>query len=114
MESPHSVNSPRRILSLSKQRGATVFFPDDSTSGFGLSGERGPKPSEVYGFVGSITVVVASDEFSGDPFSWREMRSPLGPYLILALTKSMISCSIMQHETSSSGYLCIVIAEITV
>ncbi|KAI4332144.1 hypothetical protein L6164_017077 [Bauhinia variegata] len=63
MESPHSVNSPRRILSLSKQRRATVSFPDDRTSGFGLSGEHGPKPSEVYGFVGSITVVVASVVF---------------------------------------------------
>ncbi|KAF7809230.1 Phosphatidylinositol N-acetylglucosaminyltransferase subunit P [Senna tora] len=61
MESPRSVNSPRRILSLSKQRRTTVSFldPDDKT-GFGLSGEHGPKPSEVYGFVGSITVAVAS------------------------------------------------------
>ncbi|KAK4279896.1 hypothetical protein QN277_011598 [Acacia crassicarpa] len=58
MESPHSVNSPRRILSLSKQR-VSFQDPDDKT-GFGLSGEHGPKPSEVYGFVGSITVVVAS------------------------------------------------------
>ncbi|XP_028778092.1 uncharacterized protein LOC114752594 isoform X1 [Neltuma alba] len=58
MESPRSVNSPRRILSLSKQR---VSFQDsDDKTGFGLSGEHGPKPSEVYGFVGSITVVVAS------------------------------------------------------
>ncbi|OIW03903.1 hypothetical protein TanjilG_30179 [Lupinus angustifolius] len=62
MESPHSVNSPRRTLSLSKQRRATVSFldPDDKNSGFGLSGEHGPKPSEVYGFVGSITTVAAS------------------------------------------------------
>ncbi|WVZ10908.1 hypothetical protein V8G54_015438 [Vigna mungo] len=62
MESPHSVNSPRRTLSLSKQRRATVSFldPDDKTSGFGLSGDHGPKPSEVYGFVGSITTVVAT------------------------------------------------------
>ncbi|WVY90042.1 hypothetical protein V8G54_035556 [Vigna mungo] len=62
MESPHSVNSPRRTLSLSKQRRATVSFldPDDKTSGFGLSGDHGPKPSEVYGFVGSITTVFAT------------------------------------------------------
>ncbi|KAK7412562.1 hypothetical protein VNO78_04027 [Psophocarpus tetragonolobus] len=62
MESPHSVNSPRRILSLSKQRRATVSFfdPDDKASGFGLSGDHGPKPSEVYGFLGSITTVVAT------------------------------------------------------
>lgn len=62
MESPHSVNSPRRTLSLSKQRRKTVsvFDPDDKTSGFGLSGDHGPKPSEVYGFVGSITTVVAT------------------------------------------------------
>lgn len=62
MESPHSVNSPRRTLSLSKQRRASVSFidPDDKNSGFGLSGDHGPKPSEVYGFVGSISTVVAS------------------------------------------------------
>ncbi|GKV20302.1 hypothetical protein SLEP1_g30451 [Rubroshorea leprosula] len=61
MEEYHSVNSPRRILSLSKRR-ATVSFldPDDKASGFGLSGEHGPKPSEVYGFVGSITTVIAT------------------------------------------------------
>ncbi|XP_057456549.1 phosphatidylinositol N-acetylglucosaminyltransferase subunit P-like [Lotus japonicus] len=62
MESPHSVNSPRRTLSLSRQRRPYASFPDqdDKTSGFGLSGDHGPKPSEVYGFLGSITTVVAS------------------------------------------------------
>ncbi|RVW33945.1 Phosphatidylinositol N-acetylglucosaminyltransferase subunit P [Vitis vinifera] len=62
MEDPHSVSSPRRILSLSKQRRATVSFPDpdDKASGFGVAGEHGPKPAEVYGFVGSISTVVAT------------------------------------------------------
>lgn len=64
MESPHSVNSPRRTLSLSRQRRANyTSFPDpvdNKTSGFGLSGDHGPKPSEVYGFVGSISTIVAS------------------------------------------------------
>jgi hypothetical protein len=63
MEDPHSVSSPRRILSLSKKRRATAAFSldaDDRASGFGVSGEHGPKPSEVYGFVGSITTVVAT------------------------------------------------------
>ncbi|KAG4381189.1 hypothetical protein GLYMA_15G092700v4 [Glycine max] len=62
MESPHSQNSPRRTLSLSKKRRATAscFDPDEISSGFGLSGDHGPKPSEVYGFVGSITTVVAT------------------------------------------------------
>ncbi|XP_062175140.1 phosphatidylinositol N-acetylglucosaminyltransferase subunit P [Alnus glutinosa] len=62
MEDPHSVSSPRRILSLSKKRRATAFSldADDRASGFGVSGEHGPKPSEVYGFVGSITTVVAT------------------------------------------------------
>ncbi|KAL3739062.1 hypothetical protein ACJRO7_020459, partial [Eucalyptus globulus] len=68
MEEPHSVSSPRRILSLSKKKRASVSFsdPDDKASGFGLSGEHGPKPSEVYGFVGSITTVVATVIF----FTW--------------------------------------------
>ncbi|CAK7347695.1 unnamed protein product [Dovyalis caffra] len=42
---------------------ATVSFPDPddkSASGFGVSGDHGPKSSEVYGFVGSITTVVAT------------------------------------------------------
>ncbi|BBG97219.1 Phosphatidylinositol N-acetylglucosaminyltransferase, GPI19/PIG-P subunit [Prunus dulcis] len=57
MEDSYSVCSPRRILSVSKKRRATVSFvdSDDKASGF-----HGPKPSEVYGFVGSITTVVAT------------------------------------------------------
>ncbi|CAI9112897.1 OLC1v1013402C1 [Oldenlandia corymbosa var. corymbosa] len=67
MEDQCSVNSPRRTLSLSKNRKVIESFPypsktrnDKSTSGFGISGEHGPKPSEVYGFVGSISTVVAT------------------------------------------------------
>ncbi|RYR42968.1 hypothetical protein Ahy_A08g039400 isoform B [Arachis hypogaea] len=56
MENPYSVNSPRRTLSFSKQRRATVSFFDDKA----CAGEHGPKPSEVYGFVGSITTVAAA------------------------------------------------------
>lgn len=56
MEDPCSVSSPRRILSVSKRRRAR----DEKGPGFGLSGEHGPKPSEVYGFVGSISTVVAT------------------------------------------------------
>ncbi|KAF5727700.1 hypothetical protein HS088_TW22G01397 [Tripterygium wilfordii] len=65
VEEPHSVSSPRRTLSFSKKRKATVSIldPDDKTSGSGVSGEHGPKPSEVYGFVGSITTVVATAIF---------------------------------------------------
>ena len=62
-EDLHSVSSPRRVLSFSKRRKATVSFldPDDkAASGFGVSGDHGPKSSEVYGFVGSITTVVAT------------------------------------------------------
>ncbi|OVA02498.1 PIG-P [Macleaya cordata] len=61
MGDPSSLNSPRRILSLSKER-ATVSFsdPDDKVSGFPVSEEHGPKPSEVYGFVGSISTIVAT------------------------------------------------------
>ncbi|KAF5957136.1 hypothetical protein HYC85_004361 [Camellia sinensis] len=65
MDDPHSVNSPRRVLSLSRKRKETLVFPehDDQASGFGVSGEHGPKPSEVYGFVGSISTVVATAIF---------------------------------------------------
>ncbi|KAK6119996.1 hypothetical protein DH2020_046236 [Rehmannia glutinosa] len=63
MEERCSVNSPRRILSFSKNRRASVSFPDvdhRSPAGFGVSGDHGPKLSEVYGFVGSITTVVST------------------------------------------------------
>lgn len=59
MEDLCSVSSPRRILSLSKRRRAS----DEKAPGFGLSGDHGPKPSEVYGFVGSISTVVATGHF---------------------------------------------------
>ncbi|XP_042044870.1 phosphatidylinositol N-acetylglucosaminyltransferase subunit P-like isoform X2 [Salvia splendens] len=61
MEERCSVNSPRRILSFSKTRAANVSFSDAdhrSQTELGVSGEHGPKLSEVYGFVGSITTVV--------------------------------------------------------
>ncbi|KAK4414331.1 Phosphatidylinositol N-acetylglucosaminyltransferase subunit P [Sesamum alatum] len=66
MEERCSVNSPRRILSFSRNRRANVSVPsvdDRSSTGFGVSGEHGPKPSEVYGFVGSITTVVSTVVF---------------------------------------------------
>ncbi|KAK4410937.1 hypothetical protein Sango_0166700 [Sesamum angolense] len=49
MEERCSVNSPRRILSFSRNRRADVSFPDvddRSSTGFGVSGEHGPKLSE--------------------------------------------------------------------
>ncbi|CAH9088598.1 unnamed protein product [Cuscuta europaea] len=69
VEDPHSVNSPRRILSFTKNKRATVVFPDSNqkASEFALPGDHGPNPSEVYGFVGSISTVVATDEFSREP-----------------------------------------------
>ncbi|KAK6918129.1 PIG-P [Dillenia turbinata] len=73
MEDRHSVNSPRRILSFSKRRATGSFVePDDRASGFGLSGKHGPKPSEVYGFVGSISTVVATVIF----FIWAYVPEP--------------------------------------
>ncbi|XP_052175782.1 phosphatidylinositol N-acetylglucosaminyltransferase subunit P-like [Diospyros lotus] len=62
MEDPCSVNSPRRVLSLSRKRRGTlsVLEHNDRSSGFDVSGEHGPKPSEVYGFVGSISTVAAT------------------------------------------------------
>lgn len=61
MADPLSVSSPRRILSLSKKRAVVSFpDPDDKANSFGIPGEHGPKPSEVYGFVGSISTVVAT------------------------------------------------------
>ncbi|KAI3449017.1 hypothetical protein Pfo_005682 [Paulownia fortunei] len=63
MEERSSVNSHRRILSFSRNRRVDVSFSDAddrSPTRLGVSGEHGPKLSEVYGFVGSITIVVAT------------------------------------------------------
>ncbi|KAI4371883.1 hypothetical protein MLD38_010180 [Melastoma candidum] len=56
-----SVSSPRRILSFKKDQRRNVGFSEEGgpPASFGVSGEYGPKPSEVYGFVGSITTIVA-------------------------------------------------------
>lgn len=59
-----ALNSPRRMLSLLKER-ATVSLsdPDERVSGFALSQEHSPKPSEIYGFVSSISTIVATAIF---------------------------------------------------
>ncbi|GFY96945.1 phosphatidylinositol N-acetylglucosaminyltransferase, GPI19/PIG-P subunit [Actinidia rufa] len=69
MEDQRSVNSPRRVLSLSRKRRGILSSPEpgDKADVFGPSGDHGPKPSEVYGFVGAISTVVATDEHSRDP-----------------------------------------------
>ncbi|KAF3435051.1 hypothetical protein FNV43_RR22138 [Rhamnella rubrinervis] len=56
---------PRRVLSLSKKRRAILSFhdQDDKAFEFQPSEERGLKSSEVYGFVGSITTIVATAIF---------------------------------------------------
>lgn len=57
------VNSPRRTLSLLKERRARVSISDPeekSAVGSRFAREHGPKPSEVYGFVGSITTVIVT------------------------------------------------------
>ncbi|XP_047336546.1 phosphatidylinositol N-acetylglucosaminyltransferase subunit P [Impatiens glandulifera] len=63
MEEPHSMNSPRRVLSFSRKGKDALFVPNpdnNRTSRIAVSGQHGPKPSEVYGFVGAISTVVAT------------------------------------------------------
>ncbi|XP_023639938.1 phosphatidylinositol N-acetylglucosaminyltransferase subunit P [Capsella rubella] len=63
MDEAHSVNSPRRVLSFSKRKKQKPGFRDSDSrrsSPFRASEVHGPKPSEVYGFVGSISTVVAT------------------------------------------------------
>ncbi|XP_042409072.1 phosphatidylinositol N-acetylglucosaminyltransferase subunit P-like [Zingiber officinale] len=71
MESPPSsptslvVNSPRRTLSLLRERRHKhpAIDPDENPAvsfAAGFAEEHGLKPSEVYGFVGSITTVLAA------------------------------------------------------
>ncbi|CAH8376397.1 unnamed protein product [Eruca vesicaria subsp. sativa] len=55
MEEANSVNSPRRVLSFSEKNKQKPCFQDS-----GSVQVHGSKPSEVYGFVGSISTVVAT------------------------------------------------------
>ncbi|KAI7750398.1 hypothetical protein M8C21_013415 [Ambrosia artemisiifolia] len=67
MEHQLSFNSPRMTLSYSGTRGATfsVLEADNKASRVDVSGKHGPNPSEVYGFVGAISTVVATVIFMG-------------------------------------------------
>ncbi|RRT82726.1 hypothetical protein B296_00019429 [Ensete ventricosum] len=60
------VSSPRRTLSLLRERRQKHPVPDldektAASAAAAFAEEHGPKPSEVYGFVGSITTVIAAD-----------------------------------------------------
>ncbi|KAK8950459.1 Phosphatidylinositol N-acetylglucosaminyltransferase subunit P [Platanthera guangdongensis] len=82
MDSPPSsptslvVSSPRRTLSLLRERRVFTSDPEDKksleavttvTTTTGFTVEHGPKTSKVYGFVGSITTVIATGTFSPCP-----------------------------------------------
>eukprot|EP01018_Ginkgo_biloba_P010475 Gb_18801 [translate_table: standard] len=67
-----SVNSPRRMLSLSRERASVSILDDEREGGFGSSNKQGAKPSEVYGFVGSISTIVAIGLF----FLWAYLPEP--------------------------------------
>ncbi|KAJ0259527.1 Phosphatidylinositol N-acetylglucosaminyltransferase [Hirschfeldia incana] len=63
MEEAHLVNSPRRVLGFSKRKEQKPVFQDSDmirSSTLGTEQVLGPKPYEVYGFVGSISTVVAT------------------------------------------------------
>ncbi|CAN7062704.1 unnamed protein product [Brassica rapa subsp. trilocularis] len=63
MEEAHLVNSPRLVLTFSKRKKQKPDFQDSDmirSSPFRTSQVHGSKHSEVYGFVGSISTVVAT------------------------------------------------------
>uniref|UniRef100_A0A7N0VGR7 PIG-P domain-containing protein n=1 Tax=Kalanchoe fedtschenkoi TaxID=63787 RepID=A0A7N0VGR7_KALFE len=78
MSESHSVSSPRRFLSLSNRR-TNVALVDSGvrSSQLGISQDQSPKPSEVYGFVGSITTIVATVIF----LIWAYLPEPCLHYL---------------------------------
>lgn len=109
MEDPRSVNSPRRVLSLSRKRKGTLSFPepDDKASGFGPSGEHGPKPSEVYGFVGSISTVVATGILRLS--LWRILFQCLLLYISFPISFASLSgCGLIYLECTHIGYIWLV------
>ncbi|KAG6501841.1 hypothetical protein ZIOFF_041725 [Zingiber officinale] len=91
MESPPSsptslvVNSPRRTLSLLRERRHKhpAIDPDENPAvsfAAGFAEEHGLKPSEVYGFVGSITTVLAAGNLHTKPI-WAYTPEPWLHYL---------------------------------
>ncbi|KAH7286880.1 hypothetical protein KP509_32G026300 [Ceratopteris richardii] len=60
-ESSSSVASPRRTLSVSRER-ASVFILGEGEAD---RSKQGAKPAEVYGFVGSISTIVGAVLFFG-------------------------------------------------
>ncbi|CAM8907850.1 unnamed protein product [Rhodiola kirilowii] len=93
MSETYSVSSPRRILSLSKRRTKVTFVDsDDRSFRAGVSQDQSPKPSEVYGFVGSITTIVATVIF----LIWAYLPS-LG-YTILGSTITLASIGRWQYR----------------
>jgi hypothetical protein len=57
-----SANSPRRMLFLSRERAFVSILDDEKEGRFALSNKQGAKLLEVYGFVGSISTIVAAGE----------------------------------------------------
>ncbi|CAI0440102.1 unnamed protein product [Linum tenue] len=86
LDDGYSVNSPRRVLSFSKTkknqkrtttrggRGSSDFLHHHTSTSSCRhpSSVSGPKPSEVYGFVGSITTIVATVIF----LAWAYVPEP--------------------------------------
>ncbi|KAH9307822.1 hypothetical protein KI387_035733, partial [Taxus chinensis] len=72
-----SVNSPRRMLSLSRERAFVSILDDEKDGKTILSNKQGAKTSEVYGFVGSISTIVVI----GLIFLWAYFPEPWLHYL---------------------------------
>lgn len=72
-----SANSPRRMLSLSRERAFVSILDDEKEGRFALSNKQGAKLLEVYGFVGSISTIVAAGLF----FLWAYLPEPWLHYL---------------------------------
>ncbi|GLJ36934.1 hypothetical protein SUGI_0746850 [Cryptomeria japonica] len=72
-----SVSSPRRMLSLSRERAFVSILDDDKDGKAVLSSKQGANTSEVYGFVGSISTIVVIGLF----FLWAYLPEPWLHYL---------------------------------
>ncbi|CAI0440103.1 unnamed protein product [Linum tenue] len=72
LDDGYSVNSPRRVLSFSKTKKNQKRTTTSTSSCRHPSSVSGPKPSEVYGFVGSITTIVATVIF----LAWAYVPEP--------------------------------------
>ncbi|WVZ87706.1 hypothetical protein U9M48_034304 [Paspalum notatum var. saurae] len=91
------VRSPRQTVSLIRNRRPQRDWNPSSRSPSFAARDHGPKPSEVYGFVGSITTVIATAVY----LAWAYMSEPVLRSLGITYYPSKIATVLISMYFSS-------------